>query len=114
MLYDLSVLELMGDNDPAFIKTLIDVFIESIPPDLDSLNQAADTQDWKQVSFMAHKIKSTIDNLGIETLKSAIRILEARSIIDGLSEEEIMSYVKEVTIIMTKVVEDLQTINPTI
>ena len=114
MLYDLSVLELLGDNDPEFIKTLINVFIESIPPDLDSLNQAADNQDWIMVSFMAHKIKSTIDNLGIETLKSSIRTLEARSIVDGLSEEEILSYVKDVTLIMTEVVEDLQINNPAI
>ena len=114
MLYDLSILELMGDNDPEFIKTLIHVFIESIPPDLDSLNQAVESKDFKQVSFMAHKIKSTIDNLCIETLKDVIRILEAKSILDGLSEDEIFSYVNEITITMTEVVEDMQLINPTI
>ncbi len=114
MLYNLSLIELMGDDDPEFIKTLISVFAESIPPDLESLNQAADTHDWKHVSFMAHKIKSTIDNLGIESLKSVIRILEANSIINELSEDDIISYVKEVTAVMTDVVNEMKLNYPSI
>jgi len=114
MLYNLSVIELMGDNDPEFINTLISVFIESIPSDLENINTAADNHDWTQVSFMAHKIKSTIDNLGIETLKNIIRMLEAKSIINSLSVDDILSYVKEVTTVMTEVVKEMRVNYPNI
>ena len=108
MLYNLSVLELMGDNDPEFIKSLISVFVESIPPDLEILNVAADNHDWEQVSFMAHKIKSTIDNLSVDSLKQIVRMLEAKSVICSLSTDDILSYVKEVTYILSEVIIEMR------
>ena len=107
MLYNLSVMESIGDNDPIFINTLVYVFIESIPADLENLNNASRDHDWTQVSFMAHKIKSTIDNLGIDSLKEIIRLLEANSIINSLSVDDLFCYVNEVNDVMCEVVSEM-------
>jgi HPt (histidine-containing phosphotransfer) domain-containing protein len=108
MLYDLSVIEMMGDNDSSFINTLLQIFIESIPQDLEALNHAHQKKNWEQVSFMAHKMKSTIDNLSVESLKINIRTLEGKNLIQTLSEQEIDTHIAEVNTILNQVLEGLK------
>jgi len=108
MLYDLSVIEMMGDNDTSFINTLLQIFIESIPQDLEELNLAHQQKNWDKVSFMAHKMKSTIDNLSIESLKIIIRDLEGKNLIQTHSEQEIDAQITIVNHNLNKVLEGLK------
>lgn len=108
MLYDLSVIEMMGGNDPSFINTLLQIFIETIPQDLDELNIAHQGKNWEKVSFMAHKMKSTIDNLSVDSLKINIRTLEGKNLIQTLSEQEIDSHIAEVNTVLNQVLVGLK------
>ena len=55
---------------------MVQLFIETVPPGLQELQQAVQEQQWERVGKLAHKLKSTIDSMGIASLKDDIRKVE--------------------------------------
>ncbi len=76
LLYDLTYLESASVDDKEFIKKLVSMFIEIMPESLHELNEAANIKDIKQVRKSAHKMKSSIELMGIHSLKDTIKTLE--------------------------------------
>ena len=75
-LYDLSLIESISGGDKDFVRKMIDLFIETIPPNVKELNTFSVQQNWEMVSKMAHKLKSTLDSMGIHSIKQEIRTIE--------------------------------------
>ncbi|MEP6727756.1 MAG: ATP-binding protein [Bacteroidota bacterium] len=76
-LYDLSMVRSVSGGDETFIKKMVQLFIETVPPGLTDLHEAHKAQDWQRMGKIAHKLKSTIDSIGIVTLKDDIRLIES-------------------------------------
>jgi len=99
-LFDLSMINTIGKDDPAFAKKIITIFIETMPETIQNLIQAGNEKNLEQISKIAHKMKSSIDLLGIDSLKQPIRKLE--NVIIGNNEdyppliEEVKNTLKEV------------------
>ncbi|MBC8035003.1 MAG: response regulator [Chitinophagaceae bacterium] len=77
-LYDISSIMAISSDD-AFIRKMIDLFIETVPEDLVKLYAALEKEDWDNVSKMAHKLKSTLDSMGIVLIKQDIRTVESKA-----------------------------------
>ena len=75
-LYDLTMIQSVSGGDLAFIKKMILLFIETVPQNVQELVDATGGKNWEQVSKMAHKLKSTIDSMGIRSLHDQIRVVE--------------------------------------
>jgi CheY-like chemotaxis protein/HPt (histidine-containing phosphotransfer) domain-containing protein len=75
-LYDLAMIQSVSGGDSAFIKKMILLFIETVPQNVQELVDATGKKNWEQVSKMAHKLKSTIDSMGIRSLHDQIRAVE--------------------------------------
>ncbi len=75
-LYDLTMIQSVSGGDKAFIKKMILLFIETVPQNVQELVDSAERKNWEQVSKMAHKLKSTIDSMGIRTIHDQIRSVE--------------------------------------
>jgi CheY-like chemotaxis protein len=75
-LYDLTMIRSVSGGDQAFIRKMILLFIETVPQNVQELVGAMSQQNWEQVSKMAHKLKSTIDSMGIRSLHDQIRLVE--------------------------------------
>jgi CheY-like chemotaxis protein/HPt (histidine-containing phosphotransfer) domain-containing protein len=75
-LYDLTMIRSVSGGDQAFIKKMILLFIETVPQNVQELVGAMNQKNWEQVSKMAHKLKSTIDSMGIRSLHDQIRTVE--------------------------------------
>ncbi len=78
-LYDLSGLHDIHQDDEAFIRVIKDAFINHTPSDANKMLNACHSGDWAQVSFLAHKLKSSIDILKIMSIKDDIRTIEANA-----------------------------------
>jgi len=98
MIYNLDKLNEMADGDEEFINSVISVFLEEVPQDLEGLEIALEDQNHEQVYQLAHKIKPNVDLLGmeqtratalqIETLgKSAANINEIREVFPVLKKD---------------------------
>jgi CheY-like chemotaxis protein len=75
-LYDLTMIQSVSGGDKAFIKKMILLFIETVPQNVQELVDSTERKNWEQVSKMAHKLKSTIDSMGIRTIHDQIRSVE--------------------------------------
>jgi PAS domain S-box-containing protein len=76
-LYDLTMVQTISGGDVSFIKRMVQLFIDTMPPSLNEMQQETRQQNWAQVGKQAHKIKATIDSMGISSLKEDIREIEA-------------------------------------
>jgi PAS domain S-box-containing protein len=75
-LYDLTMVETLSGGDLSFIKRMVQLFIDTMPPSLQELQKETRQQNWVAVSKLAHKMKATIDSMGITRLKDDIRAIE--------------------------------------
>jgi DNA-binding response OmpR family regulator len=72
-LYDLSKLKHITRGDEKFIVKMLHLFINETMSGIASLERAFEEKDIKQVKFLAHRMKSSLNNLNIF---SAARIAE--------------------------------------
>jgi len=75
-LYDLAMIQSVSGGDEAFIRKMIQLFIQTVPQNVRELVDATSQGNWEQVSKMAHKLKSTIDSMGIRSIHDQIRTVE--------------------------------------
>jgi CheY-like chemotaxis protein len=76
-LYDLTMVQTIAGGDINFIKRMVQIFLDTMPPSIDQLKNELQQQNWDALSKLAHKMKSTIDSMGIARLKDVIRTIEA-------------------------------------
>jgi HPt (histidine-containing phosphotransfer) domain-containing protein len=76
-LYDLGMIQSVSGGDMDFIKKMVALFIETVPNNIREMSDAVDTQNWDQAGKMAHKLKSTIDSMGIKSIRDQIRQIES-------------------------------------
>jgi len=75
-LYDLSMIETISGGDESFLKKMMQIFVDTMPQSMQEIQVELKKQDWEKVGKLAHKMKSTIDSMGIEQLKEDIRTIE--------------------------------------
>ncbi|WP_438968741.1 Hpt domain-containing protein [Nonlabens sp.] len=76
MTYDLSQIKNISDNDPDFIKMMVDTFVKEMPVDLERLAAAVVEEDRVNVHRFAHKIKPSLELFGLKGHQQAL-VLEA-------------------------------------
>jgi CheY-like chemotaxis protein/HPt (histidine-containing phosphotransfer) domain-containing protein len=107
ILYDLSMIQSVSGGDDAFIKKMIRLFIQTVPQNVQELVDATNNGNWEQVSKMAHKLKSTIDSMGIRSVHDVIRTIEMhaknRDQLDRIPE-----LVKQVESVVSACISQLQ------
>ncbi|SCX91655.1 Hpt domain-containing protein [Nonlabens sp. Hel1_33_55] len=64
-LYNLSTIKELSEDDPEFIKAMVDTFIEEIPQDLEQLALGVVEDDREMVHEYAHKMKPTVEMFGL-------------------------------------------------
>lgn len=70
MIYNLDKINEMAEGDEDFIRSVVSVFLEEVPEDLDALENAIAVRDFDQIYKMAHKIKPNVDLLGMEQTRA--------------------------------------------
>ena len=78
-LYDLTMVQSVSGGDEGFIKKMVALFIETVPQNVEDLKKAMQEENWEQVGKTAHKLKSTIDSMGIKSIRQEIREVEANA-----------------------------------
>lgn len=75
-LYDLTLVNELASGNEDFIKSLIQIFLDTIPATSKELLAEVQNENWVQAGKLAHKLKSTIDTMLIVSLKEDIRAIE--------------------------------------
>jgi len=75
-LYSLSQLESLSGGDEVFVNKMVDMFLQLTPQTIEVLKESYAEDELETMGGAAHKIKPTIDMMGIEKIKQAVRDLE--------------------------------------
>ncbi len=106
-LYDLTQLENMSRGNTSFVPRMLTVFNESASQAVKDLKEALETEDIDRLKRVAHKMKPSIDNMGINSLKLPIRELEKFSLANN-TDISLRQLVKKVCDILMEVIEQLR------
>lgn len=72
-IYSLETVNEFADGDETFVKQVLTVFVNDTPTAIEKMNEAFQAQDWKHLREVAHKYKSHVSmlmiNSAIETVK---------------------------------------------
>jgi HPt (histidine-containing phosphotransfer) domain-containing protein len=105
-LYDLTYLKNLQNGDNDFIEQMMEIFIDLAKNSITEIRKAFSDGDYEQVRRIAHKIKPSIEQMGIKSIVDTIKTLEKFDYIEKEpSQMEIM--INEITKVLNKVVESL-------
>lgn len=76
MIYNLDKINEMAEGDEDFINSVISVFLDEVPHDLEALQTALEQGNYNDVYKLAHKIKPNVDLLGMEQTRAAALEIE--------------------------------------
>ncbi len=74
--YNLSKVNAISENDNEFVMSIVELFITEIPSDLKKLHKGVKDKNHEQAYAYAHKIKPTLDLLGMNQAYEEILIIE--------------------------------------
>lgn len=86
-LYNLSLVYSIAGGDESFVIRMLQLFLDTMPQTLVELQKETAGQNWEQVGRLAHKLKSTIDSMGISSLKDIVRQIEHNGKQEELTEQ---------------------------
>lgn len=85
--YNLAKVYELSDNDPEFVMQIISLFVTEVPEDMKQIEQGIELKDHKLAYSYAHKIKPTLDLLGMNQAFQEILELEAWTKREGKRKE---------------------------
>jgi len=103
---DLTYLESMSGGNPEVIKEMIELFKEQIPEYKDEMNKSLEDKNWKALSEIAHKSKSSLNIFGMSDLAQKMQTLEHLAK-EGKSPELYPTLVEEFSIEVDEALEEL-------
>jgi len=68
---NLDYLDMMSDGDLEMKKVMLDMLFEELPNELAKMRELANSGEWKELSSVAHKMKSTLSFVGCDAMTTA-------------------------------------------
>ncbi|WP_367751916.1 Hpt domain-containing protein [Flavobacterium sp. WC2421] len=85
--YNLSKVYALSDNDSEFVNEILTLFVTEVPDDLLQIKEGIKKKDHKHAYAYAHKIKPTLDLLGLNVAFEEILQLEAWTKTEGKKKD---------------------------
>lgn len=85
--YNLAKVYALSDNDPEFVNEILTLFVTEVPDDLVQIKEGIKKKDHKHAYAYAHKIKPTLDLLGMNVAFEEILEVEAWTKAEGKRKE---------------------------
>ncbi|MDR7210657.1 Hpt domain-containing protein [Flavobacterium piscis] len=90
--YNLSKVYALSDNDAEFVNQILRLFVTEIPEDLQQVREGIKKKDHKHAYSYAHKIKPTLDLMGLNVAFEEILQVEAWAKSEGKKKEIIETF----------------------
>ena len=85
--YNLAKVYALSDNDSEFVNQILTLFVTEVPLDLIQIKLGIKTKDHKLAYSFAHKIKPSLDLLGMNVAFEEILQIEAWTKAEGKRKE---------------------------
>ncbi|WP_298155661.1 histidine kinase [Flavobacterium sp.] len=74
--YNLAKVYAISENDTDFVLQIVSLFVSEVPSDLQFVKEGIEEKNYKQAYSFAHKIKPTLDLLGMTVAFEEILVVE--------------------------------------
>lgn len=101
------MIEEISNGNLDFIKKMIAMFITTMPVSIAEMKDHLENSNWPALGAVAHKIKPTIDTMGIATLKDDIRTIESYGK-ESKNLDELPALVSHVEHVIDAVIQDMK------
>lgn len=105
--YNLSKVYNLSENDPEFVLQIISLFATDIPDDLRHIEQGILLKDYKMARSYAHKIKPTLDLMGMNQAYEELLQIEDWANREG-KRKEINATVDSIKIQVEKAIKEIK------
>lgn len=85
--YNLAKVYALSDNDPEFVLQIVNLFVSEIPEDIAQIKEGIKKKDHKHAYSYAHKVKPSLDLLGLKVAFEEILQIEAWTKTEGETKE---------------------------
>ncbi|MBI1343594.1 MAG: hypothetical protein GC171_11725 [Terrimonas sp.] len=106
-LYDLGQLQAIAKGNTAFVNRMISLFAEQAPRTTAEIKEAYQQGEWEKLKALAHRLKPSIDNMGILSLKQEVRQIESLAA-RGTDAEELPALIDKMEKVIGQVVQTLK------
>lgn len=106
-LYDLKNLYSISRGDEVFVNKMIGLFVSSIPAALQQIQQAFESNDRETIAAVAHRIKPSIQNMCITSLKNDMQDLEKSRNEDFQFDKGLKTF-ERIKSVLTAIIEQLK------
>lgn len=104
--YNLDEVKEMAGGDEEFMLTVVETFLEEIPPDVAAMNEAISNDNPTLAYQFAHKMKPNLQLFGLGLMEQ-IKVIEAWSK-HGQRKEEVPEAARTITIRVNEAAEELK------
>jgi HPt (histidine-containing phosphotransfer) domain-containing protein len=109
MITDLSYLKNMTDGNPKLIREIIDIFLEQVHEYSRDMQQSYEQKNWRALSRIAHKAKSSVAIMGMHDLAEMLKELELLSR-EQKNVDKYPQYISRFTVECNEASEELKAI----
>jgi response regulator RpfG family c-di-GMP phosphodiesterase len=74
--FEIANVQRAGLGEPEFMVQLMNMFLEKTPEALLQMEQFSQIENWKGISFVAHRIKSVFVCMGLSHLQKELLVIE--------------------------------------
>ena len=85
--YNLSKVYAISENDEGFAKQIVTLFTEEVPVEIKNIKAGLEDKDHTRVYHAAHKIKPTLDLLGMDLAYDDVLAIEKWTKAEGKRKE---------------------------
>ncbi|MEY3498834.1 MAG: hypothetical protein RL308_503 [Bacteroidota bacterium] len=105
--YNLAKVYALSENDPEFVQQIINLFVSEIPLDLERIKQGIEDKNHQQCYEYAHKIKPSLDLMGLNLAFEEMLQIESWAKADG-KKKEIKEIYKSVSQQIEKAIKEIK------
>lgn len=105
--YNLSKVYAISDNDPEFVKQILTLFLEEVPAESSIIKEGLKEKDHTKVYHAAHKIKPTLDLLGMDLAYEDVLVIEKWTKAEG-KKKEVKEVVKNLRNLIKLAVKEIK------
>ncbi|MEM9822379.1 MAG: Hpt domain-containing protein, partial [Bacteroidota bacterium] len=103
----LDYLELMSDGDPEMKAVMLEMLLSELPEELKKMQDLFSTTNWKELSSVSHKMKSTLAFVGNDPMTEANKQIETLTK-NGPEVSQVESQLNILVEMCPKVIAELQ------
>lgn len=104
---EMAFLEKFTKKNPAKMAKYIQIFLQTAPKQLKSLNESLEASNWKQLRASAHSLKSQLRYMGVFPLKETIQTVETNAA-EQIALDAIPPLVAKINRITQRAIKELE------